>query len=66
MKIEVYMSNDMKRFAGKIDDKEFDYTVEEFINLTGAFQELIAKVQGVELTDDEKIINTLEKENDIG
>lgn len=57
MKIEVYLKKDLTRFAGKIDDKEFDFTVEEFINLIGAFQKTVANVQGVEISDDE-IIST--------
>ena len=56
MKIDVYLKKDLTRFAGKIDDKEFDFTVEEFINLIGAFQKTIANVQGVEISDD--IIST--------
>jgi hypothetical protein len=57
MKIEVYLKKDLTRFAGKIDGKEFDFTVEEFINLIGAFQKTVANVQGVEISDDE-IIST--------
>lgn len=57
MKIDVYLKKDLTRFAGKIDDKEFDFTVEEFINLIGAFQKTIANVQGVEIPDNE-IIST--------
>jgi hypothetical protein len=59
MNIEVYMRNSEiesnTSFAGNIDGKEFDFTVEEFINLIGAFQKVAAKVQGVELKDEEVI-----------
>lgn len=62
MKIDVYLKKDLTRFAGKIDDKEFDFTVEEFINLIGAFQKTIANVQGVEIPDDEIISTNIIKE----
>lgn len=62
MKIDVYLKKDLTRFAGKIDDKEFDFTVEEFINLIGAFQKTIANVQGVEISDDDIISTNIIKE----
>ena len=37
MKIDVYLKKDLTVFAGNIDGKEFNFTVEEFINLIGAF-----------------------------
>lgn len=49
MNIEVYVSNDLQKFGGNIDGKEFDFTVEEFMNLIGAFQQAAAKAQNVEL-----------------
>ncbi len=58
MKIEVYMQNDLTRFAGKIDDKEFDYNVEEFINLIGAFQKAVYKVQNIE-HDEKDIVSAI-------
>ena len=57
MNIEVYMSNDNTKFNGNIDGKEFDFTVEEFINLIGAFQQLAAKVNNIPL-DKKDIIST--------
>lgn len=65
MKIDVYLKKDLTRFAGNIDGKEFDFTVEEFINLIGAFQKTIANVQGVEISDDDIIsTNTIKEINE--
>lgn len=55
MKITSYLKNDTSIFSGNIDGKEFSFTVEEFINLIGAFQNTIAQVQGIEISDDDVI-----------
>ncbi len=57
MDIEVYMSKDKTKFGGNIDGKEFDFTVEEFVNLIGAFQRVAAEVQGIEVDEDD-IVST--------
>lgn len=57
MKIDVYLKKDLSIFAGNIDGKEFNFTVEEFINLIGAFQKSIANAQGVGIPESE-IIST--------
>lgn len=64
MKITVYLSNDLTKFCGTVDDKEFNYTVEEFIALIGAFQQAAAKSQNIDLEESsiipiENIINTI-------
>lgn len=48
MKIEVYMSKTKTNFGGKIDDKSFDYEVNEFLSLILGFSKLIEKVQGLD------------------
>jgi len=55
MNIEVYMSNDKTKFGGTLDGKRFDYSVEEFINLIGAFQMVVHKVKGIELKEEDQI-----------
>lgn len=57
MKIDVYLKKDLSIFAGNIDGKEFNFTVEEFINLIGSFQKSIANTKGVEIPESE-IIST--------
>lgn len=57
MKIDVYLKKDLSIFAGNIDGKEFNFTVEEFINLIGSFQKSIANAKGVEIPESE-IIST--------
>lgn len=57
MKIDVYLKKDLSIFAGNIDGKEFNFTVEEFINLIGTFQKSIANAKGVEIPESE-IIST--------
>lgn len=55
MNINVAVGNDLTKFCGEIDGKPFDYSVEEFINLIGAFQQVAAQAQGVELPKEEVI-----------
>ena len=55
--ITVYMSNDTTKFTGNVNGKEFDFTVNEFINLIGAFQQVIAKVNDYDI-DENDIIST--------
>ena len=57
MKIDVYLKKDLTVFAGNIDGKEFNFTVEEFINLIGAFQKSVANAKGIELPEKD-IIST--------
>lgn len=57
MKIDVYLKKDLSIFAGNIDGKEFNFTVEEFINLIGTFQKSIANAKGIEIPESE-IIST--------
>lgn len=57
MKIDEYLKKDLSIFAGNIDGKEFNFTVEEFINLIGSFQKSIANAKGVEIPESE-IIST--------
>ena len=57
MKIDVYLKKDLTLFAGNIDGKEFNFTVEEFINLIGAFQKTVANAKGVEI-DEKDILST--------
>lgn len=59
MKIDVYLKKDLSIFAGNIDGKEFDFTVEEFINLIGAFQKSVANAKGVDIPDSEIISSKL-------
>ena len=62
MKIDVYLKKDLTIFAGNIDGKEFNFTVEEFINLIGAFQKTVANAKGIELPEKEIISTKLIKE----
>ena len=64
MKIDVYLKKDLTVFAGNIDGKEFNFTVEEFINLIGAFQKTVANIQGVEIDEKDIITTDLLKEID--
>lgn len=64
MKIDVYLQKDLTIFAGNIDGKEFNFTVEEFINLIGAFQKTVANHQGVEIDEKDIITTDLLKEID--
>ena len=57
--VEVYMNRSSLDFAGNIDGKEFDYTVNEFIALIGAFQKVVAKTQGNDLPDEENVANKI-------
>ena len=57
MKIDVYLKKDLSIFAGNVDGKEFNFTVEEFINLIGTFQKSIANAKGIEIPESE-IIST--------
>jgi hypothetical protein len=54
MNITIY-EGDNERFRGKIDDKPFDFTVEEFVNLLGAFQETVYRAQGIDIPEEDKI-----------
>lgn len=62
MKIEIYLKNDLTKFCGNIDGKEFDFTVEEFINLIGAFQKSVAKSKGIIIPEKEIISTDLLKD----
>lgn len=62
MKIDVYLKKDLTIFAGNIDGKEFNFTVEEFINLIGAFQKSVANAKGIELPEEDIISTKLIKE----
>ena len=64
MKIDVYLKKDLTVFAGNIDGKEFNFTVEEFINLIGAFQKTIANAKGVDIDEKDIISTDLLKELD--
>lgn len=62
MKIEIYLKNDLTKFCGNIDEKEFDFTVEEFINLIGAFQKSVANAKGIIIPEKEIISTDLLKD----
>lgn len=62
MKIDVYLKKDLTVFAGNIDGKEFNFAVEEFINLIGAFQKSVANAKGIELPEKDIISTKLIKE----
>lgn len=62
MKIDVYLKKDLTVFAGNIDGKEFNFTVEEFINLIGVFQKTVANDKGIEIPEDEIISTNIIKE----
>ena len=64
MKIDVKIKKDLTVFAGNIDGKEFNFTVEEFINLIGAFQKTVANAKGVEIDEKDILSTDLLKEID--